>query len=182
MKLPFGIAQIGKAFRNEITPRNFTFRSREFEQMEIEYFCRADAACALNGRMVEERLHSTRTSACRATNLTSSTIPEGELAFYSKGTDDIVFEFPFGVQELWGIALPRQLRSRRSTPRPAASRWTTSTRNRRRNSSRTSSSRPPASTAPCSRCFARPTTRRREGREGQGGVAPCSVSARAWRR
>ena len=76
-KVPFGIGQIGKSFRNEITPGNFTFRTREFEQMELEFFCAPGT----------ERDHS----------------PE-ELCFYSKGTTDIEFLFPFGWGELWGIA------------------------------------------------------------------------------
>src|SRR6266516_4863532 len=80
-KLPFGIAQIGKAFRNEINPRNFTFRSREFEQMELEYFCRPQRGMELLEYWKEERRE-----------------------FYSKGTYDIEYDFPFGRQELEGVA------------------------------------------------------------------------------
>ena len=103
-KIPFGIGQIGKAFRNEITPGNFIFRIREFEQMELEFFCKPDTdlewfqywrgfcrdwLISLGIKEEEMRLrdHS----------------PE-ELCFYSKGTTDIEFLFPFGWGELWGIA------------------------------------------------------------------------------
>jgi len=105
VKLPFGIAQIGKSFRNEITPRNFIFRSREFEQMEMEYFIHEDADWS--------KCHQEWIEWCRQW-LLSIGLPEAKLslyahkkeklAFYSKGTTDIMFEYPFGVQELWGIA------------------------------------------------------------------------------
>ncbi len=105
VKLPFGIAQIGKSFRNEITPRNFIFRSREFEQMEMEYFIHEDADWA--------KCHQEWIQWCKDW-LLSIGLPESKLtlyehkkeklAFYSKGTTDIMFEYPFGVQELWGIA------------------------------------------------------------------------------
>ena len=103
-KMPMGIAQIGKAFRNEITPGNFTFRTREFEQMELEFFCKPGTDkewfeywrtfCKnwlLNLGMKEENIRLRDHS------------PE-ELVFYSKGTTDIEFAFPFGWGELWGIA------------------------------------------------------------------------------
>ncbi|MBO5348552.1 MAG: glycine--tRNA ligase [Clostridia bacterium] len=103
-KIPTGIAQIGKAFRNEITPGNFTFRTREFEQMELEFFCKPGTdtewfkywedfcknwllSLGMNEENIRLRQHS----------------PE-ELVFYSKGTTDIEFKFPFGWGELWGIA------------------------------------------------------------------------------
>ena len=103
-KLPMGIAQIGKAFRNEITPGNFTFRTREFEQMELEFFCKPDTDLewfkfwkdyckrflldlGMEDKNIRLRDHS----------------PE-ELVFYSKATTDIEFAFPFGWGELWGIA------------------------------------------------------------------------------
>ena len=103
-KLPFGIGQIGKSFRNEITPGNFTFRTREFEQMELEFFCKPDTdlewfqywrnfcwnwllSLGLTEKELRLRDHD----------------PE-ELAFYSKATTDIEFLFPFGWGELWGIA------------------------------------------------------------------------------
>ncbi len=105
VKLPFGIAQIGKSFRNEITPRNFIFRSREFEQMEMEYFIHEDADWA--------KCHEEWITWCEtwlksiglpASHLSRYTHPKEKLAFYSRGTVDIMFKYPFGVQELWGIA------------------------------------------------------------------------------
>ncbi len=103
-KLPFGVCQIGKSFRNEITPGNFTFRTREFEQMELEFFCEPGTdldwfhywrgfcrdwliSLGINEEHMRLRDHD----------------PE-ELAFYSKGTTDIEYTFPFGWGELWGIA------------------------------------------------------------------------------
>ncbi|PAW71143.1 MAG: glycine--tRNA ligase [Opitutia bacterium Tous-C4FEB] len=105
VKLPFGIAQIGKSFRNEITPRNFIFRSREFEQMEMEYFIHEDADWS--------KCHQEWIEWCRqwllsvglpASKLSLYEHKKEKLAFYSRGTTDIMFEYPFGVQELWGIA------------------------------------------------------------------------------
>jgi glycyl-tRNA synthetase len=105
VKLPFGIAQIGKSFRNEITPRNFIFRSREFEQMEMEYFIHEDADWA--------KCHEEWIAWCEAwlksiglpdSHLSRYAHPKEKLAFYSRGTVDIMFKYPFGVQELWGIA------------------------------------------------------------------------------
>ena len=103
-KLPFGIAQIGKAFRNEINPRNFTFRSREFEQMEIEYFCRADQGMELLEYWKEERLRFYENIGISRSKLHVLTVPDQERAFYSKGTYDIEYDFPFGRQELEGVA------------------------------------------------------------------------------
>ena len=95
-KLPMGIGQVGKSFRNEITPGNFIFRIREFEQMELEFFCKPGTDMEwfdwlLNLGMKEEKIRLRDHS------------PE-ELCFYSKGTTDIEFAFPFGWGELWGIA------------------------------------------------------------------------------
>lgn len=103
-KLPFGICQVGKSFRNEITPGNFIFRIREFEQMELEFFCKPDTDLEwfvywkdycrnwlLNLGIVEENLKFRDHSA-------------DELSFYSKATTDVEFLFPFGWGELWGIA------------------------------------------------------------------------------
>src|SRR6266446_4007847 len=103
-KLPFGIAQIGKAFRNEINPRNFTFRSREFEQMELEYFCRAEEGMKWLDYWLEERLKFYENIGIPRTKLHAHEIPDEERAFYSKGTYDIEFDFPFGRQELEGVA------------------------------------------------------------------------------
>src|SRR3954470_2552000 len=103
-KLPFGIAQIGKAFRNEINPRNFTFRSREFEQMELEYFCRPEQGMELLENWKEERLKFYENIGIPRSKLHVLTVPDEERAFYSKGTYDIEYDFPFGRQELEGVA------------------------------------------------------------------------------
>lgn len=103
-KLPFGIAQIGKAFRNEINPRNFTFRSREFEQMELEYFCRAEQGMELLEYWKEERLRFYENIGIPRGKLHVLTVPDEDRAFYSKGTYDIEYDFPFGRQELEGVA------------------------------------------------------------------------------
>jgi glycyl-tRNA synthetase len=103
-KLPFGIAQIGKAFRNEINPRNFTFRSREFEQMELEYFCRPEQGMELLEYWKEERVKFYENIGITRDKLHVLTVPDADRAFYSKGTYDIEYEFPFGLQELEGVA------------------------------------------------------------------------------
>ncbi len=104
IKLPFGIAQIGKSFRNEINPRNFTFRSREFEQMEIEYFCRPEDGLALTDEWLERRLTFYEEIGIPREHLHVLDIPDGERAHYSQKTYDIEYEFPFGIQELEGVA------------------------------------------------------------------------------
>ncbi len=103
-KLPFGIAQIGKAFRNEINPRNYIFRSREFEQMEIEYFCRPEDGLQLTDYWLEERLRFYEDIGIPRSKIHIHDIPDGERAFYSKKTYDLEYEFPFGISELEGIA------------------------------------------------------------------------------
>jgi glycyl-tRNA synthetase len=103
-KLPFGIAQVGKAFRNEINPRNFTFRSREFEQMELEYFCRPEQGMELLEFWKEERVKFYEDIGIPRDKLHVLTVPDADRAFYSKGTFDIEYEFPFGMQELEGVA------------------------------------------------------------------------------
>ena len=103
-KLPFGIAQIGKAFRNEINPRNYIFRSREFEQMELEYFCKPEQGAELLKYWLEERLKFYENIGIPREKLHVHDIPADERAFYSQGTYDIEFEFPFGIQELEGVA------------------------------------------------------------------------------
>src|SRR6266542_2191532 len=103
-KLPFGIAQVGKAFRNEINPRNFTFRSREFEQMELEYFCRPEQGMEFLEYWKEERLTFYENIGIPRSKLNVLTVPDEERAFYSKGTYDIEYDFPFGRQELEGVA------------------------------------------------------------------------------
>ncbi len=103
-KVPFGIAQIGKAFRNEINPRNYIFRSREFEQMELEYFCAPEQGMKLLDYWLEERLKFYENIGIPRAKLHVLTVPDADRAFYSKGTYDIEYEFPFGVQELEGVA------------------------------------------------------------------------------
>lgn len=103
-KLPMGIAQIGKSFRNEITPGNFTFRTREFEQMELEFFCKpgTDLEWFQYWRsFCENWLLSL---GMKKENMRLRDHGKEELSFYSKGTTDIEFLFPFGWGELWGIA------------------------------------------------------------------------------
>ncbi len=111
LKLPFGIAQIGKAFRNEITPGNFIFRSREFEQMEIEFF--VNPHDQVEGRPADEYWHDRWIEACRAWFIRYGLSPENltlhehgadELAHYAKRTVDIMYRFPMGWSELMGIA------------------------------------------------------------------------------
>lgn len=103
-KIPFGIAQIGKAFRNEINPRNFTFRSREFEQMELEYFCHPNQGLELLEYWLEERLKFYGTIGIPREKLHVLDVPEAERSHYSGGTYDIEYDFPFGRQELEGVA------------------------------------------------------------------------------
>ncbi len=104
VKVPFGIAQIGKSFRNEINPRNYTFRSREFEQMEIEYFCRPEDGMRLTDEWLELRLKFYENIGIPREKLHILDVPDGDRAFYSKKTYDIEYEFPFGIQELEGVA------------------------------------------------------------------------------
>ena len=104
-RLPFGIAQVGRAFRNEITPGNFIFRTREFEQMEIEYFVHpADAERAFDEWLGEMKTWVTDVLKLKPDHVTYHEIPEADRAFYSKRTIDIEYAFPFGVKELYGIA------------------------------------------------------------------------------
>ena len=103
-KLPFGIAQMGKAFRNEITPGNSTFRTREFEQMEIEYFVKPGTDEEWLNTWVEERLSWYIAHGIRKENLRLRKHGEDELAHYAKDCHDIEFRFPWGWAELEGIA------------------------------------------------------------------------------
>ena len=105
VKVPFGIAQIGKAFRNEITPRNFLFRSREFEQMEIEYFIQPDADWqSLHREWIDKCIDWLVSIGLPREGIGEDVHPAHKLSHYSKGTTDLTFMFPHGVQELWGIA------------------------------------------------------------------------------
>ena len=103
-KLPFGVAQIGKSFRNEITPGNFTFRTREFEQMELEFFCKPGTDLEWF-KYWKDFCHKWLLDlGMRAENLRLRDHDADELCFYSKATTDFEFLFPFGWGELWGIA------------------------------------------------------------------------------
>ena len=102
--LPFGIAQIGKAFRNEITPRNFIFRVREFEQMELEFFVRPGTDEDWHKEWVKKRLDWWEKQGVPKDNIELYDVPDDELAHYSKGTIDIMYKFPHGLEELEGIA------------------------------------------------------------------------------
>lgn len=105
VKIPFGIAQIGKAFRNEITPRNFIFRSREFEQMEIEYFISPDADWkTLHREWIDTCTDWLVSIGLPREGITEDIHPEDKLSFYSQATTDLMYQFPHGEQELWGIA------------------------------------------------------------------------------
>ena len=102
--LPFGIAQIGKAFRNEITPRNFIFRVREFEQMELEYFVKPGSDEAIHDEWVEKRLYWWEKQGVARSQIELYEVPDDELAHYSKRTVDLMYKFPHGLEELEGIA------------------------------------------------------------------------------
>ena len=103
-KLPFGIAQVGKSFRNEITPGNFTFRTREFEQMEIEYFTVPGTDEEWHQHWVQERMAWYEKYGMRPENLQLREHAQDELAHYAKACTDIEYRFPFGWSELEGIA------------------------------------------------------------------------------
>ena len=103
-KLPTGIAQIGKAFRNEITPGNFTFRTREFEQMELEFFCKPGSDEEWFKYWEEFCKNWLLSLGMDENNIRLRQHSKEELVFYSEGTTDIEFKFPFGWGELWGIA------------------------------------------------------------------------------
>ncbi len=103
-KLPFGIGQVGKSFRNEITPGNFTFRTREFEQMELEFFCTPGTDLDWFAFWKKYCMDFLLKLGMKEQNLRFRDHSPEELAFYSKGTADIEFVFPFGWGELWGIA------------------------------------------------------------------------------
>lgn len=103
-KIPFGIAQIGKSFRNEITPGNFIFRTREFEQMEIEYFIRENEWKKWFGHWEDEIKKWIKAVGIDNRLIYFTDIPKEDLAHYSKRTVDIEFDFPFGRKELYGLA------------------------------------------------------------------------------
>ena len=103
-KIPFGIGQIGKSFRNEITPGNFTFRTREFEQMELEFFCEPDTDLEWFEYWRNFCIGWLKSLGLKDEELRARDHSPEELSFYSKATTDLEFLFPFGWGELWGIA------------------------------------------------------------------------------
>lgn len=103
-RIPFGIAQIGKSFRNEITPGNFTFRTREFEQMELEFFCKPGEDLEWQKYWKEYCKNWLLNLGMTEENIRMRDHAEDELSHYSKATTDIEYKFPFGWGELWGIA------------------------------------------------------------------------------
>ncbi len=103
-KLPFGMAQIGKAFRNEITPRDFIFRQREFEQMEIEYFVRPEDWEKYFEYFKDEMLEWMEEVGIDMAGVHELEVPDEDRAFYSKKTVDFEFDYPFGRKELFGLA------------------------------------------------------------------------------
>ncbi len=103
-KVPFGVAQIGKSFRNEITPGNFTFRTREFEQMELEFFCKPGTELEWFAYWKDFCRKWLLDLGLKEENLRTRDHEPAELAFYSNATTDFEFLFPFGWGELWGVA------------------------------------------------------------------------------
>ncbi|MCK9361525.1 glycine--tRNA ligase [Patescibacteria group bacterium] len=104
-KLPFGIAQVGRVFRNEITPGNFIFRTREFEQMEIEYFVKPDeAAAAFDMWLEQQKFWVHEVLKIKKENVVYREIPDADRAFYSKRSIDTEYQYPFGQKELYGLA------------------------------------------------------------------------------
>ena len=104
LKVPFGIGQVGKSFRNEITPGNFIFRVREFEQMELEFFCKPGTEIEWFNHYKKACFEFLLTLGIKEENLRLRDHAKEELCFYSNATTDIEYNFPFGWGELWGIA------------------------------------------------------------------------------
>ncbi len=103
-KLPFGIGQVGKSFRNEITPGNFTFRTREFDQMELEFFCKPGTEMEWQTYWKEFAVKWLKDLNLKEENTRLREHDEDELSHYSNATTDIEYKFPFGWGELWGVA------------------------------------------------------------------------------
>ena len=150
VKVPFGIAQIGKAFRNEVTPRNFIFRSREFEQMEIEWFCHPEDAKTWYEFWCDVRKNWWQGLGLRSDNLSLRSHDVDELAHYAKegcGTFDIEYRFPFTAPdfgELEGVAHRTDFDLKQHQEHARARSSSTSTRSATRATCRTSSNRPVA--------------------------------------
>jgi len=103
LKIPFGVAQIGKAFRNEITPGNFIYRTREFEQMEMQWFCRPETADKFFEYWLKARLKWYYSLGIKKENIRIKKVPKNELAHYARKAVDIEYKFPFGWQEIEGV-------------------------------------------------------------------------------
>jgi len=103
LKIPFGIAQIGKAFRNEINPKDFIYRTREFEQMEMQWFCHPEEADKFFEYWKKERMKWYFNLGVKKENLRFREVPENELAHYAKRAVDIEYKFPFGWKEIEGV-------------------------------------------------------------------------------
>lgn len=103
-KIPFGIGQIGKSFRNEITPGNFIFRTREFEQMELEFFCQPGSELEWFSYWKQFSKEFLLSLGLKEENVKLYDHPKEKLSFYSNATTDILYKFPWGFDELWGIA------------------------------------------------------------------------------
>ncbi len=104
LKVPFGIGQIGKSFRNEITPGNFTFRTREFEQMELEFFCKPGTELEWFSYWKNFCFEWLKDLGIKEENIRMRDHSKEELSFYSNATTDFEYKFPFGWGELWGVA------------------------------------------------------------------------------
>ena len=104
LKVPFGVGQVGKSFRNEITPGNFTFRTREFEQMELEFFCKPGTDLEWFAYWKQYCIDWLKALGMKDDELRARDHSPEELCFYSRATTDLEFKFPFGWGELWGIA------------------------------------------------------------------------------
>ncbi len=103
-KVPFGIAQVGKSFRNEITPGNFIFRTREFEQMEMEFFCKPGTELEWFVYWKDFAWNFLKSLGLSEENLNRYDHPKEKLSFYSNATTDIMYKYPWGFDELWGVA------------------------------------------------------------------------------
>ena len=149
VKLPFGVAQIGKAFRNEINPRNFTFRSREFEQMEIEYFCKPEDGLKLTDTWLANRLAFYEEIGLDKKSSMSSIFPMASVRITRRRLTTSNTTSP-SVSKSSRVSLTVVTTISVSTRSTLASRWSTSTRRPKRSSSHTWWNRPPVATAPSS--------------------------------
>ena len=143
-KVPFGVGQIGKSFRNEITPGNFTFRTREFEQMELEFFCKPGTDLEWFAYWKDYCHKFLLSLGMKDENLRLRDHEPEELSHYSKATTDFEFLFPFGWGELWGIADRTDFDLTQHQKTSGKFPWNISIRKQTRSTSRTSSSRPSA--------------------------------------